>query len=491
QRGSDGITRVVAVTSSEDIWQALSEERDHRQESATVARVSEATGDGDTSTSESSNPQQVLDIQARMQASVAAQARQEREQQDRVAHEQHVAQVREHLQQAQPEHEDRSQSEQAVQAQAVLEGQRQAAQQREQKEREQQERQSQASQQRELQEREERDVEQRQAQERQADNQQREQQDRQAQEARQVEVQESQARQAQQHASQQADPQPHAPNAALAQQTTRPQLQQEDARQQPEVQNQQTGEQLAHNPPDPPKQTPGPDDAQLRQAQEAERAFEPQSLQSRDTARIQVPPSEDRESGNPPLQSAQADAVTPALYRQVQTQQAEMEQTPIRHQDAAREQETEPVRVMAPTTPATADPWMAPQARALSTPEQETKAEQPRPSDTLIAAHGAPLLPPQHLAQAHEQSPEASAVSRSFVVTADAENQRTQSTPAQDSSGADPGGALFLEETMRSLRQLQQEIERADREDERFHQEWKAYRDRGEPYPFAQKRALD
>ena len=44
---------------------------------------------------------------------------------------------------------------------------------------------------------------------------------------------------------------------------------------------------------------------------------------------------------------------------------------------------------------------------------------------------------------------------------------------------------------MRSLRQLQQEIERADREDERFHQEWKAYRDRGEPYPFAQKRALD
>ncbi|MEN9165458.1 hypothetical protein WH180_14385, partial [Xanthomonas vesicatoria] len=496
QRGSDGITRVVAVTSSEDIWQALSEERDHRQESATVARVSEATGDGDTSTSESSNPQQVLDIQARMQASVAAQARQEREQQDRVAHEQHVAQVREHLQQAQPEHEDRSQSEQAVQAQAVLEGQRQAAQQREQKEREQQERQSQASQQRELQEREERDVEQRQAQERQADNQQREQQDRQAQEATRTEVQERQAQQAQQqapsqHASQQADPQPHAPNAALAQQTPLPELPQEDARQQFEVQNQQTGEQLAHNPPGPLKQTPGLGDAQLRQAQEAERAFEPQSLQSRDTARIQVPPSEDRESGNAPLQSAQADAVTPALYHQVQTQQAEMEQAPIRQQDAAREQETEPVRVMAPTTPATADPWMAPQARALSTPEQETKAEQPRPSDTLIAAHGAPLLPPQHLAQAHEQSPEASAVSRSSVGAADAENQRTQSTPAQDRSAADPGGALFLEETMRSLRQLQQEIEQADREDERFHQEWKAYRDRGEPYPFAQKRALD
>ncbi|MFO3707594.1 hypothetical protein ACI6Q5_22120, partial [Xanthomonas codiaei] len=62
---------------------------------------------------------------------------------------------------------------------------------------------------------------------------------------------------------------------------------------------------------------------------------------------------------------------------------------------------------------------------------------------------------------------------------------------AQDRSAADPGGALFLEETMRSLRELQQEIERADREDERFHQEWKEYRERGEPYPFAQKRALD
>ena len=131
QRGSDGVTRVVAITSSEDIRQALSEARDHRQDTATAtaARASEATGDGDTSTSDSSSPQRVLDLQARMQASIAAQARQEREQQDRVAQEQHVAQVREHLQQAQPEHEDRSQSEQAVQAQAVLEGQRQAAQQ--------------------------------------------------------------------------------------------------------------------------------------------------------------------------------------------------------------------------------------------------------------------------------------------------------------------------------------------------------------------------
>ncbi|UNW14068.1 hypothetical protein MP631_11305 [Xanthomonas phaseoli pv. phaseoli] len=375
-----------------------------------------------------------------------------------------------------------------------MEGQRQVEQQREQEEREQQERQSQASQQRELQEREERDVEQRQAQERQADSQQREQQDRQAQEATRTEVQEHQARQApqqdpSQHASQQADLQPHAPTAALAQQTPRTELPQEDARQQSEVQNQYTGEHVAPNPPDPPKPATGPGDAQPRQAQEAEHAFEPQAVQSRDTERVQVPPSEGRESGNPPLQSAQADAVTPALSRRVQTQQAEIEQAPVRQQDAVREHEAEPVRVMAPTTPATADPLMASQAAALSTPEQETKAEQLRPSDFSLTEHGATVPPAAHVAQAHERSLEASAVSRFPAGSADAENQRAPSTPVQDRSAADPGGALFLEETMCSLRQLQQEIEAADREDERFHQEWKEYRDRGEPYPFARDNA--
>ncbi|WP_323134706.1 hypothetical protein, partial [Xanthomonas cassavae] len=116
QRGSDGITRVVAVTSSEEIRQALSEAQGSRREPPTLARAPEATGETDSSTSDSSNPQQKLDIQARMQASVAAQARQEHEQQDRLAQEQHVAQVREHLQQAQPQLEERSQSERAVQA---------------------------------------------------------------------------------------------------------------------------------------------------------------------------------------------------------------------------------------------------------------------------------------------------------------------------------------------------------------------------------------
>ncbi|WP_081320535.1 AHH domain-containing protein [Xanthomonas graminis] len=442
QQGPDGIARVVAVTSSDDIRQALSETQGNRRESPTLGRVLEGTADADTSTSESSNPQQVLDIQARMQASVAAQARQEREQQDRLAQEQHAAQVREHLQQAQPEHEDRSQSEQAVQAHAALEGQRQAEQQRELEERQVQERQVQTSQQRELQEREERDAQQRQEQERQAeDNQQREQQDRQAQETRQVGAQEGLARQAQQQdqhqeASHQPDPQLHAPDAVLVQQTLRPELQQAGPYQQLDAHNQQVGERAAHTTLDQRTQATGPGDAHPHHAQEAARALERQALESRDAAHLQVPPSGDRESGGQPAQSVQADAVSPALYRHVQTQPAEMEQALIRQQDVKREQEAAPVRVMAQITPA-------------------------------------------------GQSLGGSVENRFPTAPADVENRQAQSIPGQDRSAADPGGALFLEETMRSLRQLQQEIELADREDERFHQEWKEYRDRGEPYPFA------
>ncbi|WP_309545432.1 hypothetical protein [Xanthomonas campestris] len=501
RRGSDGVTRVVAVTSSEDIRQALSETQGNQPKSPSLGRVSEGTAEADTSTSESSNPQQVLDIQARMQASVAAQARQEREQQDRLAQEQHTAQVREHIQQAQPEHEDRSQSEQALQVHTALEGQRQAEQQRELEERQVQELQAQTSQQRELQEREGREVQQRQAQERQAeDNQQREQRDRQAQETRQVEVQEAQAQQThdqQQHtqgldqqqaqrqeSSPQPDTQPHAQDAALTQHTSRPQLQQEGARQQPEAQNQQAREHLAPDVRDQLKQTPGPGDAQPRQAQEAEHALKMPAVESRDIARPQMPATE-LENYNRLSQSAGGDVVPPALHYQVKTQQGEMEQASVRQQYVAREQEAKPVRVMAQTKPATAEALIASQAKALTTPEeQETKAEQPRPSDALHAYQEAALLPAAHFAQAREQSLEASAENHLPVGSAEAEGLRTQSTPAQDRSVADPGGALFLEEAMRSLRQLQQEIELADRQDERFHQEWKEHRERGEPYPF-------
>ncbi|TQT01307.1 hypothetical protein EII94_20985, partial [Xanthomonas perforans] len=497
QRDSDGITRVVAVTSSEAIRQALSEAQGNRLQSPSLGRAPEGTAEADTSASESSNPQQVLDIQAHLQASVAAQARQEREQQDRLAQEQHAAQVREHLQQAQPEREERAQNEQAIQAHAVLEGQRQAEQQRESEERQVQEQQAQTSQQRELQEREERNFQERQAQERQAqDNQQREQQERQAQEATRVEVQERQAQQAQQqdpsqHSSQQADPQPHAPDAALAQQTPQPELQQADAYQQLEAHNQWAGEHPAHTTPDPRMQAPGPGDAQPHQAQEAARALETHALESRDAAHLHGPPSGGRESGDEPMQSVQADVVPPALHPQVQTQQAEMEQASVRQQDVAREQEAAPVRVISATTPTAAEPLTASQSADSSTSERHAETEQACFSGGSLAEHGVALLAPTTLAQTHGRSLGNRVENRFPSEPSGAENQQAQSTPARERSAADPGGALFLEETMRSLRQLQQEIEAADREDERFHQEWREYRERGEPYPFAQKRALD
>ncbi|WP_184409131.1 hypothetical protein [Xanthomonas sp. 3075] len=197
QRGADGVERIAAITSTEDIRQALQEVRAQQTQPAspdqpalhltTTARASDTSSNSDASSSNaSSSPQLVLDLQARAQAARAAQVHQEREQLDRLAQEQHATQVREHIQQAQPEHEDTSRSEHAFQARAVLDIQSQAQQQRDHEERQVQERQAQTSQQREQQQREERDVQQRQVQERQAqDDQQREQETRQFQQAQQ------------------------------------------------------------------------------------------------------------------------------------------------------------------------------------------------------------------------------------------------------------------------------------------------------------------
>ncbi|WP_053051733.1 hypothetical protein, partial [Xanthomonas campestris] len=516
QRGPDGVERIAAVTSTEDIHQALQEVQARQAPLSlpdqppalhltATARASDESASGDASSGNtSSSPRLVMDMQAR-----AAQAQQEREQQDRLAQEQHATQVREHLQQARPEHDDRSQSEQAVQAHTVLEGQRQVEQQREhleQEERQQQERQAQTSQQRELQEREERDVQQRQAQE----NQQREQQDRQTQEARYVEVQEGQAQRAQhqqqqtqeleqqdqrqrasQQASQQPDTQTRAPDAALSHQTTRAELQQEHGRQQSESQSQQTREHLAPDAHEPLKQMPGPGDTQPGQAQEMGRALEMQAMENRDAARLQAAAPKGPESRTQPPQGAESGAMPPALHNKVQMHQAEIEQASLRQQDVAHQQEVGPVHAIDQTTPATVEPLIASRSTVSTSPEREAEAQQTRPADALPGQHGAAVLPPEHLAQAHEHSLARGAGTRVPVGSADAENQQAPLPPAEDRSAAEPSSALLLEETMRSLRQLQQEIEAADREDERFYKEWREYRERGEPYPFAQKRALD
>ncbi|MBD4020597.1 hypothetical protein GUI04_16675, partial [Xanthomonas citri pv. citri] len=84
QRGPDGVERIAAVTSTEDIHQALQEVQARQnpalpiQQLASAPRSSDGSADADTSSSAPSN-QHALDVQARGQAASAAQERQERQ----------------------------------------------------------------------------------------------------------------------------------------------------------------------------------------------------------------------------------------------------------------------------------------------------------------------------------------------------------------------------------------------------------------------------
>ncbi|AJY86786.1 A nuclease family of the HNH/ENDO VII superfamily with conserved AHH [Xanthomonas citri subsp. citri UI6] len=149
QRGPDGVERIAAVTSTEDIRQALREvqARQHSavpmQQVASAQRPSEGSADTDTSDASPSN-QHALDVQARGQAANAAQERQERQQEDRQAQEQHLAQVRAHALQEQASHDDRAQAAAALQAHAVSELRQQESQQLQQLQQQEQHQQRQA-----------------------------------------------------------------------------------------------------------------------------------------------------------------------------------------------------------------------------------------------------------------------------------------------------------------------------------------------------------
>ncbi|MDV2453740.1 hypothetical protein RL832_22875, partial [Xanthomonas hortorum NBC5720] len=203
QRGPDGVDRIAAVTSTEDIRQALQEVQAQQnpappiQQMASAPRSSDGSADADTSSSAPSN-QHALDVQARGQAASAAQERQQRQQEDRQAQDQQLAQARAHTLQEQTSHEDRAQDAQALQAHALQELRRQESQQLEQ-----QERQTQAAQQREQVQRQAHDTQQReQAQQQAQETQQREQETRQAQDAQQSQQERLQA-QTVQHPEQQ------------------------------------------------------------------------------------------------------------------------------------------------------------------------------------------------------------------------------------------------------------------------------------------------
>lgn len=505
QQGPDGIARVVAITGSDAIRQALHEVQGHRQEPASLGLAQERGADTDTetSTSGSSTPQRVLDIQARMQAASAAQERQEDAEQARRAQQQHAAKVRERLEQLPTASQDPDRDEQAFQAHAVLDAQHDAEQQREQEQRQVQERQAQTSQQRERQEREETRLQQQRA----PEDAQHGQQERQAQEARQggvqqVEVEDHQAHQAQyqqqqvqglqqqqerlHESSQQPAAQPCPQDAPLAQQGTTSQVQQEE-RPQPQARNRHAREHLVPDAQQRLHQEPVFGDRQWRQG--AERASGPHVVESGDCARLQMASPEHLESRNESSQSAESNAVLPALYPNAQMRPAEIEQASVWQQEATDQQEW--LAVMPQALPATTQSSMASPRAVSAIASRDAEAEQPSPSGAFPVEHREPVPPAADLAQAHQQSLETSAERCLAEGLTAARASRAQATPPQDRGAADPGSALFLEESMRSLRQLQQQIALADRENERFHQQWQQHRARGESYPFGHDRAWD
>ncbi|PPT31997.1 hypothetical protein [Xanthomonas phaseoli] len=129
QRGADGVERIAAVTTTEDIREALREVQAQQrpavplQHVASVQRPSEGSADTDTSDASPAN-QHALDVQARGQAASAAQERQD-QQQDRQAREQHLAQARAHALQEQASHDDQAQATAALQTHAASELRRQ------------------------------------------------------------------------------------------------------------------------------------------------------------------------------------------------------------------------------------------------------------------------------------------------------------------------------------------------------------------------------
>ncbi len=239
QRGADGVERIVAVTSTEEIRQALQEVRAHQSAQpssdmptprlAPTALTSDGSADTDgASSNPSSSPQHALDMQAQAQAASAAQQREVREQQERQTGEQQIAQAREHAL-AQASHKEQVHAAQALEAHATLDHQSQELQQREQQARQAQEQRAQDAQQREAQDAQQREREQRQAEtERKREQEQRPMQDAlpREQDRRQAEdaVPAREPRQ-----SQEAPPLPHGREPALAESVVKPEREQHQA----------------------------------------------------------------------------------------------------------------------------------------------------------------------------------------------------------------------------------------------------------------------
>ncbi|WP_430544184.1 hypothetical protein [Xanthomonas hortorum] len=491
QRGADGVDRIAAITSSEDIRQALQEVQAWQQSAAPIhqlastSRPSGGSADSDTSGSNaSSSPQLVMDMQVRMQAASAAQARQQREQQERQTQEQQLAQTRAHALQEQTSHEYRAQAAQALQAHAVQELRQQESQQLEQ-----QERQTLEAQQREHVQRQAHDTQQReQAQQHTLETQQREQEKREAQDAQQSQQERLQA-QTVQHPEQQ----PLHAQAALQREQEPAQEAvsrepsslhaQDTSPRQPEQQSTQDGvaqrpqEQLAE-----PAQAQASDVAQKRtqsqQAQE-ERPHEAQQQTAQRAAIAQTAPADQQQVAD--LHSGQ---------RSMTAQASDA------HQDALAQ---EPEQLEQPADAYLAQVAPPPSAISLAAAVAAEQRDEQQARTPKAQAPEAPDLPAAlqvsaHLAQATGPSLEIPTAGRSADALEDAVDAReplsTSLADEHDRPAAVPADPDSWEEIERSMRELRIQLEQDLEAENRVAEARQARVDRGER-PFTELELRD
>ncbi|KKY05707.1 hypothetical protein, partial [Xanthomonas phaseoli] len=459
QRGPDGVERIAAITSTEDIRQALQEVRAHQetgvpvQQLAAAPRSSDGSADADTSSSAPSN-QHALDVQARAQAASAAQERQERQQESQQVQEQQLAQARAHTLQEQIAHEDRAQDAQALQAHALQELRQQDSQQLEQ-----QQRQAQDAQQREHVQRQAHDTEQReQAQQQAQQTQQREQETRQAQDAQQSQQERLQAQDVQ-HAEQQPL------HAHAAPQREQELAQEAAARELSLLHAQDTSPRL-------PEQRSTHDDAAQRPQEQLAAP-----VQAHASEVVQQWPQSQHAQEERPQELQQTAAITqtaPVDQQQVaelhQDQRSMTAQAPDAQQGAPAQQLGQPADarlVQAATAPSA--PSLAAPVAAEHRDDQQARTPQAQVPEAPEPTAALPVS--AHLAQAKGPSPEMPTADRSADTpedTADAREPLSASLADQhDLPAAVPADPNSWEEIARSMRelriQLEQELETEDR----------------------------
>ncbi|WP_425530277.1 hypothetical protein, partial [Xanthomonas campestris] len=485
QRGPNGVERVAALTSTEDIRQALREVQARQQPAsptqqlASMSRPSDGSADSDTSGSNtSSSPQLVMDMQVRMQAASAAQARQERDQQERQTQDQQQAQARAHALQEQTSQEDRAQSSQALQAHALQELRQQESQQLEQ-----QERQAQDAQQREQAQRQGHDTQQREQSQRQAqETQQREQETRHAQDAQ-------QSQQERLHAQDVQHPEQPPLHVQAAPQREQEPAQDGVLREPPSLHTQGT------SPREPEQRSTQDDVAQQPHEQQAERGqAHASNVAQQQTQGQQAQEERPREAQQQTAQSAAIAPTSPADLPPVADlhsgQQPTTAQASDAHRDASAQQREEAVHadLAQAANPPTAPP--------LATPFASERSDDQLARTPQAPAQEAPNTPAAlplsgHLVQAAGLSLDMPAAGRSTDVPEGAADERQPFSVSQADEQDPPATAVpadpdSWEEIARSARALRIQAEQDLETETRIAEARQARMARGEQ-PFTER----